>query len=66
MNLFNFYGLKAEYSLYTFGYFLYKEIQSVNISGYPYLAAMGLVLTAVAVPLTLIVRKVLETVGPKV
>ena len=66
MKLYNFYGLKAEYSLYTFGYFLYKEIQSVNISGYPYLAAMGLVLTAVAVPLTLIVRKVLETVGPKV
>ena len=24
MNLYNFYGLKAEYSLYTFGYFLYK------------------------------------------
>lgn len=66
MNLFNFYGTKAEYNLYTFGYFLYTKIKTENISGYPYLAAMGLVLTAVAVPLTLIIRKVLNKVGPKI
>jgi ABC-type sugar transport system permease subunit len=65
MNLFSFYGESAEYNLYTFGYFLYKGIKTASISDYPYLSAMGLLLTVIAVPLTLIVKKVLEKVGPK-
>ena len=36
------------------------------MSDYPYLAAMGLLMTLVAVPLTLLFRYVLEKVGPKV
>ncbi len=65
MNLFNFYGLQAEYRYYTFGYYLYRQTQSANISQYPKLAALGLLLTAVAVPLTLLIRKGLEKAGPK-
>ena len=62
-NLYNFYGDKAEYSFYTFGYYLYTAIRSASISEYPYLSALGLVLTAVALPLTLGLRKLTDKVG---
>lgn len=66
MCLFSFFGNNASYSLYTFGYFLYTSIQQASFSDYPYLAAMGLVLTAVAVPLTYLVKLVVDKLGPKV
>ncbi len=62
-NLYNFYGDKAEYSFYTFGYYLYTAIRSASISEYPYLSALGLVLTAIALPLTLGLRKLTDKVG---
>jgi len=64
-NLYNFYGNNAEYSLYTFGYYLYVAIRTSSISEYPYLSALGLVLTAVALPLTLGLRKAMDRLGPK-
>lgn len=66
MNLFSFFGGNAEYRLYTFGYYLYRNTQGATMSDYPYLAAMGLLMTLVAVPVTLLFRYVLEKVGPKV
>ncbi|MDR3318085.1 MAG: sugar ABC transporter permease [Clostridiales bacterium] len=65
MALFSFFGTEAEYALYTFGYFLYRGIKTATVSGYPYLSAAGLVLTFVAVPLTMIVRKLLNRFGPR-
>lgn len=67
MHVFSFFGDKAEYNVYTVGYFLYRQISDVNtgISEYPYLSAFGLVLTLISVPLTLLVKKGLEAVGPK-
>ena len=69
MHLYSFYGQNAEYKLYNIGYFLYSETQSAAGSGYymeyPYLSAFGLVLTCIAVPLTLIVRWAMNKFGPK-
>lgn len=67
MHVFSFFGDKAEYNVYTVGYFLYRQISDVNtgISEYPYLSAFGLVLTLISVPMTLLVKKGLEAVGPK-
>ena len=64
MSLYTFYGEKAEQSLYTFGYYLYKETVSAGYFEFPYLSAMGLLLTFVAVPLTLFTRWALKKFGP--
>ncbi|GEM_PF-220502 len=66
MNLFSFFGAQADYRIYTFGYYLYKNTQEATMDLYPYLAAMGLLMTLVAVPVTLLVRYLLEKFGPKV
>ena len=66
LDLFSFYGDAAETEIRTIGYFLYTEVLSANgiTTGYPYLAAIGLVFTAICVPLTLITRKLLTKYGP--
>lgn len=63
--LYNFFGPDAEPEFQTIGYYLYKSTQIASIGEYPYLAAFGIVCTAVAVPLTLGVRRLLEKIGPK-
>lgn len=65
MNLFSFFGVKCENNLSTFGYYLYKNTQSAATSDYPYLSSMGIVMTIVAVPLTLAVKTLLEKFGPR-
>lgn len=65
MCLFSFFGTKASYSYYTFGYYLYRSIQTATLSDYPYLAAMGLILTLIAVPLTYLMKFAAEKMGPK-
>lgn len=67
MNLFSFYGIYAEARLWTVGYFLYREIASPNttFADYPYLAAFGLIITCVAVPITMGAKFLLEKLGPK-
>lgn len=64
MNLFSFFGPKAENSLSTFGYYLYSNTQSATTADYPYLSSMGIVMTFIAVPLTLLVKFLLEKFGP--
>lgn len=68
MSLYSFFGGSADYSLYTFGYLLFKETAEAEgyLSKYPYLSAFGLLLTVIAVPLTLLVKWLLEKFGPKV
>lgn len=63
--LYNFFGDNAEYSLYTFGYYFYVSMRTSSITQYPYLAALGLILTAVALPLTFALRKLMDRLGPK-
>ncbi len=67
MSLYAFYGGGAPDRVQTFGYILIKETRSVegDLAGYPYPAAIGLLLTAVTVPLTMLVRWSLNKFGPK-
>lgn len=64
MNLFAFYGADADYKLYTFGYWLYVSVQRGSLADYPYLSAVGLILTAILAPIVLITRKLLLKFGP--
>jgi ABC-type sugar transport system permease subunit len=64
MALVTFYGMDAPPALYTFGYYLYRGAKVGTNVEYPYLAAMGLMLTAVAVPMTFLVRWGLKKLGP--
>lgn len=64
MNLFSFYGQGAESRVQTVGYYLYRNTYVAQISDYPYLAAFGLVLTAIVAPITVLVRWLLTKFGP--
>lgn len=64
MNLFTFYGTRAPENLVTLGYLLYAWTQGGSRAEYPYLSSIGIIFTCVAVPLTMIVRKLLEKFGP--
>ena len=63
--LYAFFGGSADLRVYTFGYYLYKETVEGTKSNYPVLAAMGLVMTIFAVPLTYTVKWLLEKLGPR-
>ena len=67
MHLYAFYGGSAPDRVATFGYILIKETRSASgdLAGYPYPAAIGLLLTLVTVPLTMLVRWALNKFGPK-
>ena len=64
LNLYSFFGMQAREQ--TFGYFLYVQAKRVdgNIAEYPMVAAYGLLFTVIAVPLTLLVKWLLEKFGP--
>ncbi len=65
LNLFSFYGGNAPENVQTYGYYLYKEVQSDPTgSKYPLLSALGLMLSIVAIPLTLGVKALAERLGP--
>ena len=64
LNLFSFYGSYAEAQFSTVGYILYKRTLAASYAEYSDLAAIGIILTLIIVPITLGVRKVLEKVGP--
>jgi ABC-type sugar transport system permease subunit len=68
MALHAFYEVHAPQKLSTFGYYLYAEIikASTDRTMYPYLSAMGMMLTAVAIPITLVARYLFNKLGPKV
>ena len=64
MALFSFFGTNAERYLWTFGYYFVRGEKLASLSEYPYLSSIGLVLTFVAIPLTLLLKKVLDKVNP--
>lgn len=65
LNLFSFFGISAPNKLQTYGYYLYVEtLQSSSEANYPFICAIGLLLTLIAVPLTLLVKYLLEKFGP--
>lgn len=65
INLYSIYAGAAPTELRTFGYYLYQMTLSAKSQAeYPSVAAMGIVLTCVAVPLTFFVKWLLEKIGP--
>lgn len=66
IHLYSFYGPTAPSALHTFGYYLYAETLIAGFFEYPYLSAMGMLMTAIAIPLTLLVRWLMTRFGPSV
>lgn len=65
MNLFSFYGADAaNYDIWTIGYYMYQGITVAPLSEYPYFAAFGLVMTMITIPITLIVRRLMNRMDP--
>lgn len=65
INLFSFYGADASnYDIWTIGYYLYRGMTVESLSKYPYYAAFGLVMTMITIPITLIVRKLMNKMDP--
>jgi len=64
-SLFSFYGTAASTEIITFGYYLYSVTSVATEAEYPRLAAIGLILTIITVPATLLVKHYLEKAGPK-
>lgn len=63
--LYTFYGGYAPNDIQTYGYYMYMKTKNATSEAeYPILSAMGLWMTIVAVPLTLLVKWALEKFGP--
>ncbi len=62
-NLFNFYGIGADINYSTMGYYFYK----LTVQGrqyYPYVAAFGLLVSAVLIPVTIVINKWMDKLNP--
>lgn len=64
-SLYSFYGIAASTEISTFGYYLYSVTSIATDAEYPRLAAMGILLTIIIVPITLGVKRLLEKIEPK-
>lgn len=64
--MFTFYQYKAPTYCYTVGYYMFKQTYGVDASPftYPYPAAIGVVVTLIAAPLTFLLKYCLERFGP--
>ena len=64
----SFYGTSASEDVYTIGYYFYKEtvVASLNnnVAELPEIAAFGILLTVITVPVVYLVKKLLEKYGP--
>lgn len=64
LQLYAFYGPDAPRNIITYGYYFYTQTKMAQTSDYPLLSAMGLLMTLVAVPITLIIKRLLDKYGP--
>jgi uncharacterized FAD-dependent dehydrogenase len=59
------YGENAPDGVQTYGYYLYVKTQGAkSVAEYPILSAMGVLMTVVVVPVTMLVKQLLEKYGP--
>lgn len=65
-HLFNFYGVDAPHALRTIGYHLYRNAAVGAADTLPQLSAMGLLFTFISLPITLLVKYLMERFGPSV
>ena len=68
VNAYLFYGYTVPNDCYTLGFYMFKDLTTgtAGLGEYPYLSAMGLVMTVVIAPITLGVRNLLNKYGPSV
>ncbi len=64
MNLFTFFDKNVDPMDYSMGYYLYKNVLYGGETKYPYLAALGLVITAIIAPITILIRKLFFRIDP--
>ncbi len=64
--IYTFYEDNAPSHVYTMGYYLFTQVIGDNSSAasYPYAAALGLLITFIATPLTFLLKYLLEKFGP--
>lgn len=62
--LFTFWKFDAPYDTLRFGYVMYRMTMKDGVIAYPTVATMGMVLTLVTFPITLLVRRLLERIDP--
>ena len=67
INGFIFFGTTPNNETMTLGYLLYVKTYSAkqNMAEYPAIASLGLMITIIAVPLTFLVKHLLDKYGPK-
>ncbi|MBE7100858.1 MAG: sugar ABC transporter permease [Clostridiales bacterium] len=65
MNGYAFKAANFNSQIQTIGYFLQNKTINGGMESYPLLSALGLIMTAIAVPLALLVRHLLTKYGPK-
>lgn len=66
MNLYAFFGPNADSAVTTVGYILFRDTMVGTVATYPYLAAFGLVLTVISIPLVLLVKKATDKMQEKI
>lgn len=65
MQLFAFFGANNEPRFYTIGYYLYYKVQTaMSYAEYPYLSALGLIITACTIPVVLFFRWLFNRIDP--
>ncbi len=62
--LVEFYGLSCDPGLWTIGYYTYAQMINGGPSYYPFLSSLGLIMTAVTVPIVLLTRKWFNRIDP--
>lgn len=62
-SIFSFFGKGADFEHYNVGYFMYVEIQNAG-EDYGYVAAFGILLTLIVVPITILLRKFFNKIDP--
>lgn len=65
LNGYAFKGAEFNPQLQVLGYFMYNGTVNGGMGSYPVLSAFGLMVTAIAVPFTMLVRHLLTKYGPK-
>lgn len=64
-NGYAFKGAQFNPQIQTLGYFMYKGTVNGGMTAYPVLSAFGLLMTAIAVPVTMLTRRILTKYGPR-
>lgn len=63
---YQFFAGNTRQGLYTFGYYMFRNVMDGNETGYPMISAVSMVVCLIATPFTLVTKHLLEKYGPTV